>query len=220
MKRLLLLLLLSPLSLWAQVDSVQTLRQQDLKLIESELQPAYYGRYGTTVRSQYMYDGLDVKAKQLAPYIMASSEPTAIQEFNKYISNRHTGGWLIAGGITTMLVGIIVGTSNSPATVQQPITCPTGMVCGTSTGTVYSGIVGYKTVVDSHRETAQNVGVAMVLGGLASVTIGWCMQSPGRHVRKAVQFYNRALKQRQGISWQLQPYASYGSSGIGIAGRF
>ena len=222
MKLLLLLLLLSPIQLLAQTDSVQTLRVQDLKLIESELQPAYYGRYGTTVRSQYMYDGLDVKAKQLAPYIMASGEPTAIQEFNKYLSNRHTGGWLIAGGVVSMIVGTIVGTSNSPVTVQQPYVCPTGYACSGSPGkAVYGGqVAGYQTVVDSHRETAVNVGVAMFLGGAVLTGIGWGMQGPGKHVRKAVQFYNRALRQRQGISWQLQPYSSYSNAGIGVVGRF
>jgi hypothetical protein len=220
MKLILLLFLLSPLALRAQIDSVQTLRQSDLRPIENELIPAY-GRYGPTYSSQYMYDGLDIKAKQLAPYIMASGEPTAIQEFNRYLGNRRTGGWLIGGGIVSMIVGTIVGTSNSPVTVQQPITCPTGFACGGSSGTVYSGgVIGYKTVVDSHRETAVNVGVAMFLGGAVLTGIGWGMQSPGNHVRKAVQFYNRALKQRQGISWQLQPYSSYSNSGIGLAGRF
>ncbi|WP_229374493.1 hypothetical protein [Fibrella rubiginis] len=225
MKLTLLLLFVCPLQLWAQADSVQTLRREDLKLIESELQPAYYGRYGTTVRSQYMYDGLDIKAKQLAPYIMASGEPTAIQEFNKYISNRHTGGWLIAGGITAMLVGTIVGTSNSPVNVQKPIICPTGMVCyGTSSGSsgpVYAGgIVGYQNGVDSQREAAVSAGLLTALTGCILTGIGWGLYTPGKHVRKAVQFYNRALKQRQGISWQLQPYSSYSSAGVGLAGRF
>ncbi len=224
MKRLLFLFLLSPLSLWAQIDSVQTLQQQDLKPIEHELIPGY-GRYGPTYSSQYMYDGLDIKARQLAPYIMASGEPTAIQEFNKYIQNRHTGGWLIGGGIVAMITGTIIGTSNSPVTVQQALTCPTGYACGGTSTTgykqVYGGqVYGYQTVKDSDRETAVGVGVAMFLGGSIITGIGWGMNIPGKHVRKAVQFYNRALKQWQGISWQLQPYSSYSSAGIGLAGRF
>ncbi|WP_229376156.1 hypothetical protein [Fibrella aquatilis] len=221
MKLTVLLLLLCPFQLLAQTDSVQTLRRDDLKLIDSELQPAYYGRYGSMVRSQYMYDGLDIRAKDLAPYIMASGEPTAIQEFNKYLSNRHTGGWLIGGGLTAMLVGAIIGTSNSPVNVQQAIVCPTGMVCGGANGTVYGGqVVGYQNAIDHQRETAVKTGVlTFVMGGVLT-SIGWSMQYPGKHVRKAVQFYNRALKQRQGISWQLQPYSSYSSAGLGFVGRF
>lgn len=222
MKLILLLLLLSPIQLWAQADSVQTLHLENLKPIESELQPAYYGRYGTTVRSQYMYDGLDIKAKQLAPYIMASGEPTAIQEFNKYLSNRHTGGWLIAGGIVTMIVGTAVAASNSPTSVQQAIVCPTGYACGGSSGQMVFGgaVIGYQKVRDSGRETAVGVGFSTLIVGGVLATWGWMLQYPSNHVRKAVQFYNRALRQRQGISWQLQPYSSYSSAGIGLTGRF
>lgn len=93
MKALLLLFLMAPLKLWAQAET--------LKPIGSELIPGgYYGGrygYGQSVRTQYTYDGVDIKPKALGPYMLASGNSDAIREFDAYIRNRHTGGWLIAG---------------------------------------------------------------------------------------------------------------------------
>ena len=85
MKNLLVILLLCPFGLRAQIDSFAPYRKEDLKPIESDLLPSYNGRYGTGVRTQYTYDGLDVRrAMDLRPYIMSSGDPAAIHEFNAY----------------------------------------------------------------------------------------------------------------------------------------
>jgi hypothetical protein len=229
MKTLLFLLLLSSFSLSAQPPVVLSpVRSDTLKLIESELQPGYYGRYGQTVRSQYIYDGLDIKAKNLAPYIMASGDPMAIREFQSYLNSRHTGGWLIAGGIASAIVGAIIMGSNGPGsdgkfTTKQAIVCPTGYACGSSTtggGLVYGGqIAGYQTVIDTKRQNTYGAGGATLLAGALLAGIGWCMQLPGQHVRRSVQYYNKVLRQR-GVSWQVKPYSLFSNSGVGLVGRF
>ncbi|GAB3539361.1 hypothetical protein [Spirosoma fluminis] len=229
MKTILFPLLLVSFKLLAQSPVVPSLIQSDtLKLIESELQPGYYNRYGQTVRSQYMYDGLDIKAKNLKPYIMASGDPVAIREFQSYMNGRHTGGWLIAGGITSAIIGAIIMGSNGPNSngkfiVQQPIVCPPGYACGGSaTGgkLVYGGqIAGYQDVIDTKRQNTYAGGGITLISGAILAGIGWCMQIPGPHVRRAVQHYNRTLKQR-GVSWQVKPYSSFSNSGVGLVGRF
>ncbi|MVM40106.1 hypothetical protein GO730_24930 [Spirosoma sp. HMF3257] len=228
MKKFLLLLVLGPLQVWAQQDRIipPPISAENLKPIESDLVPSYNGRYGQRVRTQYIYDGLDVRhAKDLGPYIMASGNPDAIREFNSYIASRHTGGWLIAGGITSAIVGAIIMGSNGSGnngkfTTQQPFYCPVGNVCGGTSGTVYGGqIAGYQTVVDTHKQNTYAAGGITLIGGAILAGIGFGMNIPGSHVRRAVQYYNRALKQ-QGISWQLTPYSSLSSSGVGLVGKF
>ncbi len=231
MKNLLLLLLLCPFGLWAQTDSLSPsllpYRQENLKPIESDLLPAYNGRYGRSVRTQYTYDGLDVRrAKDLGPYIVASGNPEAIHEFNAYISSRKAGAWLIAGGLTSMIIGGIIMGSNAPGsdgkfTIKQPYVCPTGYACsGPSGGVVYGGqIAGYQTGIDTDRQNTYAAGGLTLLTGAIMVGIGWGLNIPGQHVRRSVQYYNRALKQR-GISWQLTPYSSLSNSGLGLHGRF
>lgn len=226
MNRLCLLLLLLPSLLFAQVDSVQTLRRQDLKPIGTDLIPDYRSPYyGPAVRSQYTYDGLDIKARQLVPYIQASGNPDAIREINTYIRNRHTGGWLIAGGVASMIVGTVMMASNAPGadgkfTTQQPYICPTGFACGYSGGVVYGGQqAGTTTVVDNQRKGAFG-GVAVLVGGSLLTSIGWCLTLPGQHVRRAVQYYNRALRQEQRVSWQIQPGATTTAAGLTLRGRF
>lgn len=226
MRYLLLLFLLSPFQLWAQADTLGPLRTSTLKPIESDLIPGY-GRYGTHVRTQYMYDGLDVRhPKELGQYILASGDANAIHEFKAYMGSRHTGGWLIAGGITSAIIGGIIMGSNGPGTngkftMQQPIVCPTGYACGGSLGKmVYGGqIAGYQTVTDTQRQSVYATGGLMFLGGAILVGIGWGMNLPGQHFRRSVQYYNRALKQ-QGVSWRLTPYSTFSNSGVGLVGRF
>lgn len=226
MKRLCVLLLFLPSLLRAQTDSVQTLRRQDLKPIGTDLIPAYRGYYyGTTVQSQYTYDGLDIKAKNLVPYIVASGNPDAIREINAYVSNRHTGGWLIAGGVTSMIVGTVMMASNSPGadgkfTMQQPYVCPTGFACSSGGKTVYGGqVVGYTTEVDTERKNAFSAGFVVLLGGGILTGIGWGLNLPGGHVRRAVQYYNRSLKQA-GVSWRIQPGTTITAAGLTLSGRF
>ncbi|MEZ0612058.1 hypothetical protein ACAW74_26345 [Fibrella sp. WM1] len=227
MNRLCLLLLLMPSLLFAQPDSVQTLRRQDLKPIETELVPGYYNRYyGPTVRPQYTYDGLDIKTRDLVPYIQASGDPDAIREINTYISNRHTGGWLIAGGVAGMIVGTVMMASNAPGadgkfTMQQPYICPTGFACGYSGGTVYGGQqAGTVTVPDNQRKNVFGAGFAVLLGGGILTSVGWCLNIPGQHVRRAVQYYNRSLRQEQRVSWHLQPGTPTTAAGLTLRGRF
>lgn len=227
MKTLLLLLFLCPLSVWAQQDRIPPpVQGENLKPIESDLVPSYNGRYGQQVKTQYMYDGLDVRrAKDLGQYIYASGDPDAIHEFNAYISSRKAGGWLIAGGITSVLVGAIIMGSNGPGsdgkfTLQQPYICPKGYACGGSGGVVYGGhIAGYQTMTDTQRKNTYAAGGLTLLGGMLMVGIGWGLNMPGSHLRRSVQYYNRAVKQR-GISWQLTPYSSPANSGVGLVGRF
>ncbi|GAB3798182.1 hypothetical protein GCM10028819_18690 [Spirosoma humi] len=227
MKTLLLLLLLCPLSVWAQQDKIPLpVQGENLKPIESDLIPSYNGRYGQQVKTQYVYDGLDIRrAKDLGQYIYASGDPNAIREFNAYISSRKAGGWLIAGGITSAIVGAIIMGSNGPGSdgkfiAQQPYVCPTGYACGGSGGVVYGGqIAGYQAVTDTQRKNTYAAGGLTLLGGVLMAGIGWGLNMPGSHLRRSVQYYNRALKQR-GISWQLTPYSSMANSGVGLVGRF
>lgn len=221
MTRFLLLCVLCPFTLSAQPDT--------LKPIDSDLLPSNYwnGNYwqsGTQV--QYTYDGLDVRPKELGQYILASGDANAIREYNAYVSRRQTGGWLLAGGILGMVIGTPIMLSNRPGsdgkfTTQQPYVCPTGYACGSTTGQmVYGGqVAGYQTVPDTKRAKASAVGFITLLGGGILTTIGWSLQRPDKHLRRSVQYYNRALRER-GVSWQLTPYSSWSSSGVGLVGRF
>ncbi|WP_338874227.1 hypothetical protein WBJ53_01220 [Spirosoma sp. SC4-14] len=218
MKNLILLLLVCSTPVWAQIDLLQSTSADTLKPIGSDLIPGY-GRYNQ-VRTRYTYDGIDIRhAKDLGPYIMASGDPMAIREFQSYISSRHTGGWLIAGGIATAIVGGVVMSSNAPGSngfyTTQYFQCPTGQYCGTPVGGTYPTI----QVPDVQRKHAFNTGSALLLSGSLLAGIGWGLCMPGPHIRRSVQYYNRALKQR-GISWQMTPYSSLNSSGVGLLGKF
>lgn len=227
MKTLRLILLLCPYYLWAQqVTLPPPISAENLKPIETELIPYYNGRYGQQIKTQYIYDGLDIRhAKELGQYIYASGNPDAIREFDRYISSRHTGGWLIAGGLTSAIVGVIIMGSNGPGangkfTMQQPYVCPTGYICSGSVGTVYGGqIAGYQTTTDTQRRNTYATGGILLLGGAILAGIGWGLHRPGQHVRRSVQYYNRALKQ-QGVSWQFSPYSYWSNAGVGLVGRF
>lgn len=222
MTRVLLLFILSPFVLWAQSDA--------LKPIGSDLLPSNYwnGSYWQSgVRTQYTYDGLDIRAKDLGRYILASGDADAIREYKTYVGSRRAGGWLIAAGVVAMAIGTPIMLSNRPDsdgkfTTQQPFVCPTGHVCGSTTAgrTVYGGqVAGYETVRDTKRAKANAIGGITLLGGAILTGIGWSLNLPGQHLRRSVQYYNRALKER-GISWQLTPYSNWNNSGVGIVGRF
>jgi hypothetical protein len=215
MKYLLLLVLISPFELWAQSDTLKPVRTETLKLIESEITPGY-GRYRNQVHIQYIYDGLDVRhAKDLGQYIMASGDPDAIREFNAYKSSRHAGGWLIAGGIASVITGFAIMMSNGPGadgkftTTQQLPMQP---------GIYYTG-GNTITVPDVQRQNTYSKGGVILLGGALLGGIGWGLCLPGKHLRRSVQYYNKALKQ-QGISWQVKPYSSYTNAGLGLVGWF
>ena len=222
MTRLLLLFALCPLIVVAQPDT--------LRPIENDLLPAnYWNGYGwqSGVKTQYIYNGLDIRAKDLGQYIIASGDADATRQYNAYLNSRQAGGWLIAGGLLTAVIGAPIMLSNGPGsdgkfTTQQPYICPTGYACGgtaTNGKLVYGGqVVFYQDVTDTQRKNAFNTGSALLLGGAILAGIGWGLKIPGRHVRRSVQYYNRALKER-GISWRLTPYSSGNASGVGLVGR-
>ncbi len=227
MKTLFIFLLALSYQAQGQSDFFTTTQRDTLRPIQSEVTTGY-GRYGATAKTQYMYDGLDVRhAKDLGKYIIASGDADAIHEFSAYMSGRHAGGWLIAAGVGSTLTGLIMMASNGPGsdgkfTTQQTITCPTGYACaGTAFGskTVYGGGVGYQTVEDTPRKNAYYAGSSIIILGAMVLGAGWLMQLPGKHVRRAVQYYNKSLKQ-QGVSWKMTPYSTVSHSGIGLVGRF
>ena len=179
------------------------------------------------VKTQYIYNGLDIRAKDLGQYIIASGDANAIREYKTYLNSRQTGGWLIAAGLLTAVIGAPIMLSNRPNAggkfiTQQPYVCPTGYACGgtaTNGKLVYGGQVAfYQDVTDTQRKSAFNTGSALLLGGAILAGIGWGLNLPGRHVRRSVQYYNRALRER-GISWRLTPYSSGSASGVGLVGR-
>lgn len=228
MKTLLFFLLILSYQLRAQSELAVSIPRDSLKPIQSELTTNYYGRYGNAIQTQYVYDGLDVRhAKDLGKYITASGDLTAIREFNSYMSGRHAGGWLIAAGTASAITGLIMMASNGPGSdgkfiTQQPITCPTGYVCGgtafgSKTGT--GGIVGYQPVEDTPRKNSFYAGGSLMMLGALVIGAGWLMQLPGKHVRRAVQHYNKSLQQR-GVSWEMTPYSTVSHSGLGLVGRF
>lgn len=221
MTRFLLLLILCPFIAEAQ--------QNDLKPIGSDLLPSNYwdgNSFQSSVKVQYTYDGLDIRAKDLGQYIIASGDADATREYNAYLNSRQAGGWLIAGGVLTAVIGAPIMLSNRPGSdskfvTQQPYVCPTGLVCGsTVTGkTVYGGgVLGNFPVADTQRRRSYYAGSVLFLGGAIIAGIGWGLNLPGRHMRRSVQYYNRALRER-GISWKLQPYSTGSPSGIGLVGR-
>lgn len=134
MTRFLLLLILCPFIAEAQ--------QNDLKPIGSNLLPTnqwagYYWQSG--VKVQYTYDGIDIRAKDLGQYILASDDTDALRAYNAYMGSRQAGGWLIAGGLLTAVIGAPIMLSNRPGstgnfTMTQPFVCPGGSYCGTPVG--------------------------------------------------------------------------------------
>lgn len=207
MKTSILFLLLVPYQLWAQADT--------LKPIGTDLIPGN-GRYGPTVRAQYTYNGVDVRrTHDLEKYIRASGNADANTEYDRYLTRQSGGKAMIVAGSIIALVGVGVMRSHAPDsdgkfTTTQPVPPSTLGVYYTSNSI---------TTPDEQKENAYAAGVITLLGGAVLTGIGVIMQYPGKHVRHAVQYYNRALKQR-GISWQMQPYAGWSSSGVGLVGKF
>lgn len=214
MKTLYVFMLLCPTLGWAQSET--------LKPIEKDLVPSYNGRYGPNVRNQYVYDGLDVRrTMDLQKYIMASGDARAIQEFNQYVASRHAGTAFVVTGIAAMITGTAVMASNRAYKdgtfyTKQVVPCPPGYYCGTPSSLPSPGVT--TTVYDSKRAKGNAIGGITLLAGGILTGIGWGMRLPGPHVRRAVQYYNRSL--RNGLSLRVEPYATYSSSGLGLVGRF
>lgn len=214
MKSLLFLLLYIPCQLWAQTDPFQFTRPDTLKSIGSDLIPTY-GRYGYGSRTQYTYDGLDIKAIRLKPYILASGDVNAIREFQAYQNSRQIGGLMIGGGIVTMIVGTITMISNKPNSDGK---FTTTQYLTPSPGIRY---IGGNTVIvpDKPRQNAYAAGYLTLLGGVILAGTGWRMQLPGSHLRHSVQYYNRAIRQGR-VAWEVTPGATFKGGGIRLVGRF
>lgn len=210
-RNLLFLLLLCPPGAWAQPDT--------LKPIGSELQPGFGGSPygGDVVRNQYTYDGLDVRRpiQTLGKYILASGDKDAIYHYNKQLAVQKTGGALVASGVVSMLVGGILSLSNQPyadGTFYRVEPAPM------RPGWIYSSSPTQQ-VYDRSRASRNTIGGVIALTGCILTGIGWANQYPGRHFRRSVQYYNRALKQR-GITYHLEPYGQGTEGGIRLTGRF
>lgn len=206
MKKLLFFILLSPVYVWAQVDTTELVRRDALKPIETDLLPAYRGRYGTGVRTQYMYDGLDVRrVTDLEKYIRASGDIDANAEFDRFKARRQSSLPLILVG-SAAYIGGLIGMANAISSDpnRRTVTYSSPTYPYTRTSTVSDRGVG---------------GLVVSLLGVGIGAWGFSLRAPGQHLRRAVQYYNRSLKQ-SGISWQLKPYSTYSNSGIGLVGRF
>ena len=205
MKKILVLVLLSPLFAWAQDDTLKSVTPETLKPIEQDLIPGY-GRYGRGVRTQYLYDGLDVRhTMDLEKYIRASGDVDANAEFDRFKARRQSSLPLILIGSATYIGGLI-GMANAISSDPNPRT-----VTYTSSTYPYT-----RTSTVSGRGAG---GAVVALLGVCLGAWGFSLRAPGNHVRRAVQYYNRSLKQRS-ISWQLTPYSSITNSGVGLVGRF
>lgn len=198
MKTLLLFFFVLPLQLWAQSDTLKPIRTDSLKLIGTDLISGY-GRYGNGVRSQYTYDGIDVRqVMDLEKYIRASGDVDANTEFDRYLNRRQRSVPLIVAGSLVAVGGIIgIAIARSAPDSRNPFQGPARSTTGPD----------------------GSVGLVISILGIGFATWGFTLRAPGDHVRRAVQYYNRALKQR-GITWQLSPYSTTSNSGVGLAGRF
>ena len=201
MRKLLLLLLAFPLFAWAQPDSPRPIRPAaDLKPIGSDLVPTY-SRYGYGSRAQYTYDGINVRrVTDLEKYIRASGDVDANAEYDRFIARRETGTVLVLLG-TGAVIGGLIGITNarSDNNSSNPFQGPARSTTGPS------GAGGF----------------LVSIAGAVLIGVGWNMRLSGQHVRRAVQYYNRALKHQQpGVSWKLQPYSTFSNAGVGLVGRF
>ncbi|WP_018617951.1 hypothetical protein [Spirosoma luteum] len=198
MKTLFLFLIILPASVWAQTEP--------LKPIETTSEPTYqYFHHGNGygLSQRYIYDGIEVRrAPDLAPYIEASGDKNAIQEFQQYVRQRRLRTiMLVVGGSTMLLGGIITTRLGASQTLTGPLTA-------TSLGAFTN------EARKTHTTALLTAGV-----GFAIAAIGALALHPDFHLRRSIQYYNRSLKQ-QGVSWQVMPYSSISHSGIGLMAQF
>ena len=125
MKTLLLLLAISPLSVWAQTETVHSGSilpkpyGDTLKPIEFREYPFTYGnrRYvNTTLQRIYTYDGIDVEdpERELWPHMLALNDPDVQREhenFRRIVEGQRTGRTVGAvflwSGIIAMSIGLV-----------------------------------------------------------------------------------------------------------------
>ena len=205
MKTALFFLLFVPFDVWAQADTLKPIRIDTLKVIGTELISGY-GRYGRGVRTQYTYDGIDVRRPlDLEKYIRASGDVDAITELDRIRARRQSSWPLIILG-SGLYIGGLIGIANAidSDTDRRTITYSTLTYPYTQTRTVSSKGAG---------------GLIVALVGVGLGTWGFSLRAPGSHFRRSVQYYNRSLRQR-GISWHMVPYSSTTASGVGFIGKF
>ena len=220
MKTVLYMLILTPLSLLAQIDTtllppLATFRVDTLKPINIREIPYRYSIKGivhTGISRIYSYDGVDVDkpATTLTPTILAIHDPDADQEIANIQSDmqkqKTANAWLIAlesAGLTAMIVSIVQASAYKQAMdakTRNNYTMP-----------------GTATTVD------QPTGVGFGITGVGLMGTGLVVFLAGHtagidHFHRAVQFYNRALSRR--VSWRLEPYSGFGQSGLTLRGRF
>lgn len=200
MKTLFLLLIGLPIGGWAQTEP--------LKPIETTLEPSYqYFHHGSGygLGQRYMYDGIEVRrALDLAPYIKASGNENAIQEFQQYVRQRRVRTTMLVAGGSTMLLGGIIATTGLAGSSNAFLISPNATTIGAFT---------------NEARRTQTTGLLTAGAGFAVAAIGALALHPEFHLRRSIQYYNRALKQ-QGVSWQVTPYANISHSGIGLVARF
>lgn len=205
MRVLFIILLWYPFLLRGQSDTLRPIRADTLKPIERDLIP-YPSRYGRRFRAQYTYDGIDVRrSTDLEKYIRASGDVDANAEFDRFLARRRSSWPLILIG-SAAYIGGLIGGANAVASDpnRRTVTYTTATYPYTRTATVSDRGAG---------------GFVIALVGVGLAAWGFGLRAPGQHVRRSVQYYNRALKQR-GISWRLTPYSTGVASGVGLTGRF
>lgn len=199
MRKLILLILLCPLPLWAQRESLQPIDYQELG--------TFIGNGGANVQRIYSYDGVDIlkPKKELAQYLLALDDPATTQAYNQYAQIRDGHTVASVFGLLFTAVGLGVGGSYLHAVREQQ-----------------------NAQFQSSRSSSQNQptyrgrGIAalgiILLGGILC-GVGSSSYKVNQSLHRAVQTYNRALSKRD-ISWHVEPYSVNAQAGISLVGQF
>lgn len=213
MKAIYFLVFILPLGVLAQTEG--------LKPIQKENQTVTWGtQYGPRHQSQttYFYDGIEVRrVTELGKYILASGNPDAIREYQQFASSRRVGtGLMVVGGITSVVGTVIAFSSKGSAQsdVNSHLIRQNGLYY--VNGMVYSGNPFQSQQTDNR--TLKRGGFVTMASGLAVLLFGSVMHRPGLHLRRSVQYYNRALENR--VSLKLEPHWNNTNAGLGLVARF
>ncbi|WP_234736308.1 hypothetical protein [Tellurirhabdus bombi] len=194
---------------------------EGLKPIQKENQTVTWGtQYGPRHQSQttYFYDGIEVRrVTELGKYILASGNPDAIREYRKFTSSRRVGtGLIVVGGVTSVIGAVITFSSNSDSRrdiAGIPIY---------QNGLYYSNGMAYSrnpfSSQQSEKKSLNRGGIVTMASGLTVLLVGSIMHRPGLHLRRSVQYYNRALENR--VSLKLEPHWDNTNAGLGLVARF
>lgn len=200
MKNLLLLIILCPLTLWAQRESLRPIDYQEFDS---------FSRYGgTSVQRIYSYDGVDILKpnKELSYYLLALNDPATTQAYNQYVQirNGHTVASVFGLLITT--VGLGVGGSYIHAIREQ------------QNAQFQSRGSSFGQSQPTYRGRGITALGLILLGGVLC-GVGSTSYKVNQSLHRAVQTYNRALS-RQGISWRVEPYSVNVQTGLSLVGQF